>query len=323
MTIRKIGLETARPIQGRNHWGVFASYAKHLGRRNLSPRTLEMYAECLRAFGRYLEEHGGQNPLRASAETLADFQVWLSQEESRWGRRFSLAYRATHITVVRMFYLWLHRERRILVNPAEEIRPPKLPKQLPRDVLNAEEVRALIEQPNDSLRGLRDRVALRLMVLSGPRVNELVDLDVDDVSLEAREVLIRLGKGRKDRLTFMDRGTREHLARYLAESRPFLAKDGEQALLVSNRGRRMSAFLLRGLVRQHARAAGLARRLGCHSLRRSFCTNLLRHGANLKAIAELVGHAYLGTTARYTRVEIGELTAVYRSAHPRCGGQRP
>jgi integrase/recombinase XerD len=143
---------------------------------------------------------------------------------------------------------------------------------------------------------------------------------VDDVSLPGRELVIRGGKGGKDRLTFFDKGTRQQLARYLVKSRPFLARKEETALIVNDHGRRLQDEQLGRLVRTHAERAGIGRPVTPLTLRHSFCTNLLRHGANLKVIAELAGHGSLNTTAGYTRVDIGELSAVYRSAHPRSGG---
>lgn len=293
-----------------------AAYMKHLVRRELSPRTIETYGECLRAFVRFLAESGKESPSRVSASELMNFQVWLTQVRKRCGGQFSATYRSTHITVVRGLYRWLQAEGLVGQDPARRLKLPRIGHRLSRNVLSAREIRALIGQPDASSKGLRDRIALRLLALSGLRASELANLDVDDVTLPARELLVRRGKGAKDRLTLFDRGTARELRAYFRSARPQLAVGGENALLINRHGRRMKLFQLRAVVRKHVRDAGIDKAITCHSLRHTFCTNLLRAGVNLKAIAELAGHVSLETTARYTRVEIGDLTAAYRAAHP-------
>jgi len=292
-----------------------AAHVQHLVRRELSPRTIETYSECLRAFARFLTEIA-KPPREVCPKDLMDFQVWLTRRQKRTGGPFSVAYRSTHITVVRGLYRWLHAEGLLPEDPARKLKLPRMGHRLSRDVLNAEEIRSLIAQPDGSPNGLRDRVVLRLLALSGPRASELANLNPDDITLSAREMLIRRGKGAKDRLGFFDAGTARHLARYMKEARPLLAAPGEDALLVGRTGRRIRPFQLRAIVKKYARAAGITKPITCHSLRHSFCTNLLRAGLNLKAIAELAGHVSLETTAKYTRVEIGDLATAYRAAHP-------
>jgi len=142
---------------------------------------------------------------------------------------------------------------------------------------------------------------------------------VSDISLPDREMLIRHGKGNKDRMTFFDQGTAQHLADYLLRSRPLLTDSRQGALILDRRGRRTRPSQLRYIVCRHALGARIDKPVTPHSLRHSFCTNMLRAGVNLTAIAELVGHASLETTAKYTRVDIADLSAIYRISHPLAG----
>ncbi len=296
---------------------VFRSYLDHLRRRNLSPRTVETYEDCLATFGRWLAGAGGLDLCRATGNDLSGFQVWLSQQVLRSGRVFSPAHQAKHIATVRGLYRFLHCEGLLPGDPARDLRYPKLAQRIRRDVLSWAELQRLLAVPTGRPRGLRDGAALRLLAMSGLRASELIALDFGDICTESREVRVRKGKGARDRLSFFDPATGRHLARYLRRGRPALARHGESALIVGDAGRRLKPFQLRGLVRFRARRLGRA--VTPHALRHTFCTQLLRAGANLKAIADLAGHASVGTTARYARVNIAELAEAYLAAHPRSG----
>jgi integrase/recombinase XerC len=266
----------------------------------------------LGVFRRWLEEAGVGSPRHVTPGDLCSFQVWLARD---YERRLSPGRQAYYAAVLRSFYRHLSGERLVLADPAKTLRGPKLPRRIHRDVLTPRELLSLVERPDGSVLGLRDGAALRVLAFSGLRASELVGLDCEDVNLNDREIVVRGGKGAKDRLVFFDIGTRTHLARYLEAARPALAGPEESALVVDDPGRRMSVHRLRDLVKRHA--SGMPKAVTPHSLRRTFCTLMLKAGANLKVIAELAGHARLSTTARYTKVDIAELSAVYRAAHPR------
>ena len=289
-------------------------YCKHIVRRNFSARTIESYAGCLRIFGRWLCEAGIESPRHATAADLGSFQVWLARE---YERRVSPGRMAYYTAVIRSFYGFLHAERLVLSDPSKELRNPKQPRRISQDVLTPKELRRLLKSPDDTPGGLRDRAALGILAFSGLRASELVGLDCLDVNVEDREIIVRGGKGRKDRLVFFDSDTGACLARYLTQARTRLARDGENAFVVNDHGERMGVRVLREMVRRHA--SGIPKTITPHSLRRTFCTLMLKAGANLKVISELAGHSKLSTTARYTKVDIAELAAVYRAGHPRGG----
>jgi integrase/recombinase XerD len=289
----------------------------HLVRRNASERTVTLYGVCLAKLKAWAAATLGRDLRGLRSRDLFEYQVWLSRALSRRGRRYSVGHQAAHISVIRSFYRYLHEEAIVTPDPAKSLQLPRQPKRLHRDILAREELKRLLAQPDDSVLGLRDRVLLRIMALSGLRVSELVALDLDDVDLDEREILVRSGKGGRDRLVFFDVGTRRHLYRYLRRSRPRLAAHDAPALLLSVSGRRLGTVTPGRRLARHARAAGIARRITPHSLRRTFCTLMHRYGANIKVVGELAGHRSLATTARYTRVDIEDLARVYRAAHPR------
>jgi site-specific recombinase XerD len=293
----------------------FTSYCSHLRRRGLSLRTQETYADCLSTFARWLREHAIQSPAHVSPADLERFRVWL---ETDYDRHVSAGRQGTYVTALRSFYGWMLAERHLLCNPAKALRYPKLSERIHTDILSPPELARLVDARADAPAQLRDLVAFRLLALSGPRASELCGVDVADVDIENREIVIRRAKGGRHRLAFIDCGTQPVLARYLLQARPALARRDEAALLVRDDGVRMNRHVLGRAVARHTRRLG--RHITPHSLRRTFCTLMHRAGANLKVIAELAGHTGLSSTARYTTLDIGALTEVYRSAHPRSGG---
>lgn len=295
---------------------------KHLRRRNFAARTVETYADCLSVFHRWLIEHNHASPLQVTPADLDRFMVYLANDHAHRGKPVGVGRRGVYVAVLRSVYRFAVQERRMLSDPAASLQAPKLPRRLHRDVLTADALRRLLNKPGDAPPGLRDQVALRLLALSGLRASEAIHLDLDDLNLPARELVIRGGKGDKDRLTFIDTTTQRIVARYLVQARPMLAESNEPALLVSNTGRQLAVVQLRAIVQRYAKAIRLGRSIHCHSLRRTFCTLMLASGVsgmNLKVIGELAGHARLKTTARYAKVDLQDLTRIYHQAHPLAG----
>jgi len=296
---------------------VTDQYIKHLQRLNRSPKTIMNSQKALSVLNEWLVDRG-VTFTDVSPSDLESFQIYLAKEYTSRGKRIGPGTLREYTGIMRMFYRWLHRERLLLSDPTANLKSPKVPKRIHRDVLSPPELKRLLGSPDiETVHSLRDAVALRLMALSGLRKGELIALDLDVLDLQEREILIRRGKGKKDRLCFIDVETRQVLARYLVQSRPALAKRNENALIVRENGVRLSPDAVDWILRRHAKQARIQKHLSPHSLRRTFCTILLKAGCNLKVIAELAGHKRLTTTARYAKVNIEELSAVYHSSHPR------
>jgi integrase/recombinase XerD len=194
---------------------------------------------------------------------------------------------------------------------------PRLPRRLPR-VLTLEQATLIVEHPDASPRGLRDRAALELLYGGGLRVSELTGLRPGDLDLERGLVRVE-GKGGRQRIVPAGRLAAEASRRYLARGRPFLGKQQEAAAFLLNaRGRRISRQGVFGIVRAHAVAAGIEQPVTPHVLRHSFATHLIERGADLRIVQELLGHASVATTEIYTHLGDGALQAAFARAHPRA-----
>ncbi len=219
------------------------------------------------------------------------------------------------LAAVRSFCNWLCRNGTLQSNPARAIRNPKAPQQLPR-FLSEPEIVALLEAPGDSDEGLRDRAVLELLYAAGLRASELTGLDESNIDFARRTVRV-LGKGRKERVVPFGGSAAGALADYLAVRRRWNTR-GNPALFLSPTGNRLSNDSLRKLLAGYLDAAAINKRVTPHAIRHSFATHLLNAGADLRAIQELLGHASLGTTQRYTHVTTARLKAIYDKAHPRA-----
>ena len=290
-------------------------FAAHLAsERRGSAHTSKAYLTDLAQYAACLAEQGV--PLVPSSP--AAVRGFLARASGSAGA----ASLARKLSAVRSFYRYLVREGISPTNPARAVASPKQPRKLPV-VLPEDEVAALVESQKEAVPlELRDRAFLELLYASGLRVSELAALDVDAVDLA--EGLVRVvGKRRKERIVPVGSPAREALRRWLDEGRPLLASGSEhaktrRALFLNHRGGRLSTRSVARRLDRAVLAAGLPRRVHPHVLRHCFATHLLGNGADLRAIQELLGHASLSTTQRYTDVDSTRLMAVYEKAHPRA-----
>lgn len=289
-----------------------------------SRKTIGSYESDLRQFVSFLKTHHASpsvpEPREIDAESIRSFLWWLDR---RGANKSTLARK---LATLRSFYGFLVREARAPLNPAQDIRTPRLPEHLPR-VLTKEDAESLMEGPvGDGLRETRDRAILETLYSTGARVSELVTLNRIDVNLSDR--LVRLsGKGNKERLVPLGEVAADALEAYYARERSALAvsrrssiqdSHGEATPVFRNgRGGRLSVRSVERLVKRHSRClAGGA--VTPHALRHSFATHLLDEGADLRAIQEMLGHASLATTQKYTHLATDRLLDVYDRAHPRA-----
>jgi integrase/recombinase XerC len=230
------------------------------------------------------------------------------------------ASQARILSTVRSFFKWLFETRRITTNPASGLRNPKQPKRLPA-FLTEGESRALLDLPPAvDFPSARLACLLELLYASGLRVSELVGLDLQDLLLDQRTLRV-MGKGRKERLVPHHALAGSLLETYLAFRSAFLAERSlppSAALFLNQRGGRLTPTSVRSLLRSALAAAALRSRVSPHALRHSFATHLLNRGMDLRAIQELLGHASLSTTQRYTHLGLEELAQTYEKAHPRA-----
>jgi integrase/recombinase XerC len=241
----------------------------------------------------------------------------------------SRASAARKLASIRTFLRYLRREERIADDPGALVPTPKRDVRMPAH-LSEREMGALIEAPADSPLGRRDRAILELFYASGLRLSELVGLDLDDVNTSQRMVRV-LGKGGKQRLVPFNQSTATAIKAYLKDRDALVgagtARDASrrsrhaakaEPVFVNYRGGRLTVRSVDRLVRRYVAATSARMGISPHALRHSFATHLLQRGADLRAIQELLGHARLSTTQRYTHVNAAQLLEVYKKSHPRA-----
>lgn len=278
----------------------------------LGERTREAYRNDLKRFSRWLAERPGA-PLLTSVRR-SDLLAWMSAALAE-GVKSSTA--ARRLSGLRRFYRYLLREGLIEADPTLQIDSPRLPRRLP-DTLTEDEVEALLAVPDPDLAiELRDKAMLEILYGCGLRVSELTSLRVDQVNL--RQGVVRItGKGDKERLVPLGEEALDWLLRYLRQGRPELLKGRAcDALFPGNRAAAMTRQTFWHRLRRYAVRAGIRKHLSPHTLRHAFATHLLNHGADLRAVQMLLGHADLSTTQIYTHVARQRLQALHRQHHPR------
>jgi len=275
--------------------------------RGLAANTQSSYRSDLSLFARWLAPRG--RPLIGADE--ADIKQYFAAGGLKARSQARL------LSALRQFYRHLHADRQRADDPTALLESPRLGLRLPK-TLTEQDVERLIEAPDveDPL-GLRDRAMLELMYASGLRVSELVALPLPRVDVRQGVVQV-LGKGGKERLVPMGEPAMEWLARYLKDSRPQLAeRQASDWLFITRRGEPMTRQNFWLLIKRHALAAGIKGTLSPHTLRHAFATHLLEHGADLRVLQSLLGHADLSTTQIYTHVAKARLRELHREHHPR------
>ena len=276
--------------------------------RRLARHTVEAYERDLTALGRFLEPRGIDLP-EATARDLSEHL----QGMRRQGLAPSTVRRA--LASVRGFYAWLVEEGRREDDPAVNLVAPKLWKKLPK-VLSEEQVERLLAAPDPSSpRGLRDKAIIELLYATGLRVSELVELELHQLRLDGG-FLIAYGKGAKERIVPVGEQAERWTERYLREVRPRLVRGRHDRLIVNARGGALTRQGLWKILKAYGRQVDLAE-LSPHVLRHSFATHLLEHGADLRAVQTMLGHADISTTQIYTHIHAQRLRSLYDRYHPR------
>lgn len=300
--------------------------------RNLSPHTLRAYDTDLTQCLAHLAARDGLKPSEVAVSRFdADgVRGFMAELHDRGNSRASAGRR---LAALRTFARYLLREELIVLDPTALVGAPRKEQTLPAHLATGEMDQLLAAPDVSTPAGRRDRAILELFYASGLRLSELVDLDLEDVNLSSRVVRVR-GKGGKERLVPFGKSAAAAIRAMLGDHR----STSNVELRTSNRGnrpspharRRLAIFLnLRGgrlttrsvdrVVRRYVREAAIAQGISPHALRHTFATHLLQAGADLRVIQELLGHSRLGTTQRYTHLDVGRIMDVYKRAHPRAG----
>ena len=286
-------------------------FLRHLRERNASLHTIKAYTGDLDAFSAYI---GARDWKGIDHIAIRGFLSHL------YDKGLSKTSVARALAAVRSLYRWLAQEGVVEQNPAKLVSTPRLAKKLPR-VPTIEEVNSVLDgkMPDVASFPERDRLLLELLYGCGIRNSELVGINLDDIRLSNEAILIR-GKGKKERYVPFGESARDALARYLPWRHQLLAtvKKSTPALLVNQRGGRLTTRSVGRIVKRIAIAKGLSPDVHPHTLRHAFGTHMLEEGADLRAIQELLGHERLATTQRYTQLSVKHMMDVYDQTHPRA-----
>ena len=289
------------------------AYLNHVKvERSLSPNTVVAYARDLARFATFLQNAGVSAAAGCRASHVADFVRLLSAE------RLSRRSQVRCLVAVRQFFRFMLEEKEVKSNPALRVEMPRAAQKLPT-FLSASEVDALLASPDvKTVLGMRDAAILETLYSAGLRASELCTLTINDVNLEVGYLTV-LGKGRKQRVVPVGDVARDKISAYLREARVKLDRAGRSdRLFLNHGGRALSRVGLWKIVRKHVLRAGIKKRVSPHKLRHSFATHLLEHGADLRAVQAMLGHADISTTQIYTHVNRERLKKIYDQFHPRA-----
>lgn len=278
--------------------------------KKLSDNTLQSYKRDLKQFKNYLEAC----ELHYNKVKEDDIKDYI-REMQESGKKASSISRG--IASIRSFYQFVLKNKKVKVDPTENIQSPKIEKRIP-SVLTAKEVELLLDQPKDvDLKGIRDKAMLEFAYATGMRVTEMISLNMEDVNLEEGYVVCK--NGNKQRNIPLGNMSLKALKEYVEEARDILVKtEGEQALFVNINGSRLTRQGFWKIIKFYKEQAHITKDITPHVLRHSFATHLLQNGADLKAIQTMLGHSDISSTQVYMQFQDEGLKNVYRKAHPRA-----
>ncbi|MEO8024774.1 site-specific tyrosine recombinase XerC [Polaromonas sp.] len=301
----------ANPLHGYKH--SFCEWTTVMG---LSANTASMRQWALEHFVAWADERGIRSPAEVTRPILQRYQRHLYLLRKKDGKPLAWSSQVNRLTPVVAFFKWLTREGHILTNPAADLDLPKAPHRLPQHLLSVAQVSQVLNQPDTAtLAGLRDRAILETLYSSGIRRSELAHLKITEVDTERGTLMVRLGKGAKDRFVPLGERACAWVQRYLLEVRPELLSGDTLVLFLNDWAQPFEPHQLSALARRYMQAAGFASG-SCHALRHACATHMLDGGADIRFIQALLGHSELTTTQIYTHVAIDKLKAVHALTHP-------
>jgi len=297
--------------------GEFLSY---LRARNYAAGSLDAYGHALSLLGRFLAMRQITDPVDVTAQVLETYRRHLASVTSKRGGPLAVSTQSHRLQAARVFFRFLCRAGHIAHNPADGLEPPRSEYRLPPATLTIEEVEALMALPDTATTfGLRDRAILEVFYSCGIRRSELLSLRLQDIDTRRATLFVFQGKGHKDRYVPIGSRALHWLDRYICEVRPRLAPpDGmdDGTVFLSYTGKAISRDFLTEMVTTYIDSSGTFKHGSCHLLRHTTATLMLEGGADIRHIAELLGHSRLETTQRYTRVSIHQLRQVHAMTHP-------
>ena len=298
----------------------FIDYQKGIGRTG---QTLSHHRCSLRIWRQFLDKQNISKLTIVTPMVAAEYQTWLYQLRSRYGRPYSLQSQIVILNSLQVFFKYLVKAGHILSNPAEVIQLPREPKKLPGKILSSREMKKLLLQPDTgTVLGFRDRTIYEVLYSTGLRVSELTGMRVQDLVLsQPSTIFVAESKNFKDRIVPVGKSACRYLSEYLKNIRPLRlrssAPSAVKALFLNRLGKTMDKSGVEKKLQIYGQRAGIKKHLTVHVFRHTLATEMLKAGADLRQIQELLGHKSLRTTQLYTHVVKGELKRIQQKCHPR------
>jgi integrase/recombinase XerD len=295
-----------------------ARYLEWLRSHNYSEATVVGRDAYLGLFLAWCEDRGLTRPNEITKPILERYQRHLYHHRKPNGQPLSFRSQYSRLIPVRALFKWLTRQNVLLYNPASELELPRLEHRLPKHVLTASEAEAVLAQPDvDDPLGVRDRAILETLYSTGMRRMEVVQLGLFDLDLERGTLMVRQGKGKKDRMVPIGERAAAWIEKYRADVRHQLVMEPDEGVLfLTADGERFSPNGMTALVRGYVVAADLGKRGACHLFRHTMATLMLEGGADIRFIQQMLGHVKLETTQIYTQVSIRQLKQIHTATHP-------
>ena len=293
-------------------------YLAFLAERNYSPRTIETREAYLRYLIAWCDERSLTRPQQLDRPILERYQSHLFYYRKRDGEPLSTRSQHGRIIPIRHWLSWLVKQGHLLYSPAADLELPRMEKRLPKAILSASEAEAVLAMPEvGNACGLRDRAILEVFYSTGMRRLELINLTVHSIDAERGTVMIRQGKGKKDRLIPIGERAMAWVEKYKDSARPDLvAGKDDGTLFLSDWGEPFMPNAMTRLARIYVEKSGVGKKGACHLFRHTMATLMLEGGADIRFIQAMLGHAELSTTEIYTQVSIRLLKSIHTATHP-------
>ena len=287
--------------------------------QNLSKSTIGLKEVSIRLFIIWCDDRGLSAPAEITRPILQRYQRHLFLRRKEDGQPLSVACQCGYLSSIKSFFAWLTRENFILYNPASELELPKVSRRLPTDILNVHEIESIINEVDvSSALGIRNRTIMEILYSTGIRRKELTNLKVTDIDMERGTIMIRHGKGDRDRMLPIGDRAFSWIRKYLNEVRPELVIGlSDNYLLIGANGEGLKPNTVTHLMRKYLKQSGKTG--SCHVFRHSMATLMLENGADVRYIQAMLGHVNLNTTQIYTQVSIKKLKEIHTATHPAKG----
>lgn len=295
-----------------------ARFLENLGVKNYSDRTIEHRQRDINYFMLWCEERGLTRPNEITKQIIERYQRYLYHYRKENGEPLTFQSQHSRLGSLRAFFKYLSKQNFILYNPAADIELPKIEKRLPKHVLTSEEVECILSQPDiNTAHGIRDRAIMEVFYSTGIRRMELINLRLYDLDRERGTLMVRLGKGAKDRMVPIGERAIQWCDKYLMESRPeLLINNAVDTFFITHLGEPFTPARMTQIVRRYVTQAEIGKSGSCHLFRHTMATVMLENGADIRYIQEMLGHVKIDTTQIYTQVSIRRLKEVHDLTHP-------